>query len=234
MRTSIILSAVVIAAGLVAAPLVVNRPSATVDLGDGGTDAGAGAQRAGSGPPGVRQIRHSRDGGPDVMIVGDRIGVLRNEPDGASSSTAAPPAAAANEASDLQQQIAALKVRTAQLEQQQAASQEQVRQLAQMNEQLKQLNAQAAARQAERAAGSDDAAAHQALVQRAVDGLATVLNRLAGGDDDVGDGLDLADENFPPQARRDIAAARDAIGSHNLGEARALVQSAISDAQAGR
>jgi hypothetical protein len=134
----------------------------------------------------------------------------------------------------LESQITALRAQIGELEEQQASAQSQLQQLQRVNAQLNAINQQLSDTQAQRAEKEQQAAARQEEVQQAIGGLGAASETLARGSTDVGSALDAADETFTPQARRDLAAARTAIATSNLGEARALLQAAIGDAQAGR
>jgi hypothetical protein len=57
---------------------------------------------------------------------------------------------------------------------------------------------------------------------------------LAGGNASIDDQLAQARGAFPPQAQRDIDAARTALQNRDLSAARAYLSAAISDAQQGR
>jgi chromosome segregation ATPase len=178
----------------------------------------------------VRDVK-PRDGGPEVVYVGDKRGI---GPASTPLDAGAPPAANAVTLADLQAQIASLQARQAALQQLQATSQAQAQQLQQMNDQLKQLNAQQAAAQQARADREATAVAQEQQKQTAIQGLGPALEMLNSGNGQVSDLLDAADQSFPPQARREIGAARDAIANSNLNLARGFIRQAINDAQAGR
>jgi|GEM_PF-1478500 len=238
MRLWIISGALALAVGLVAAPLLAVRSSSRT----GGVDGGSGAydgevprsavSNDASRRPAmqVRDVK-PRDGGPEVVYVGDKRGIGP-----ASTPLDAGPAPAANAVAmaDLQAQITALQARQAALRQQQATSQAQTQQLQQMNDQLKQLNAQQAAAQQARADRDAATAAQEQQKQTAIQGLGPALDMLNSGNGQISNLLDAADQSFPPQARREIGAARDAIANSNLNLARGFIQQAINDAQAGR
>jgi cell pole-organizing protein PopZ len=245
MRLWIISGALALAVGLVAAPLLAVRSSPRT----GGVDGGSGAYDGAVPRPAISndasrrpamQVRDvkPRDGGPEVVYVGDKRGIGP-----ASPPLDAGPAPAANAVAtaDLQAQITALQARQAALQQQQATSQAQTQQLQQMNDQLQQmndqlkhLNAQQAAAQQARADRDAATAAQEHQKQTAIQGLGPALDMLNSGNGQISNLLDAADQSFPPQARREIGAARDAIANSNLNLARGFIQQAINDAQAGR
>ena len=70
--------------------------------------------------------------------------------------------------------------------------------------------------------------------QQAIAGLTSVQGALAGGNLDVDAALAETQGSLPPQAQRDLAAARDAVRNHDLYNARVQVAQAIADAQQGR
>jgi cell pole-organizing protein PopZ len=238
MRLWIISGALALAVGLVAAPVLAVRSSSRtgrVDGGSGAYDGGApslGVTNDASRRPAmqVRDVK-PRDGGPEVVYVGDKRGI---GPASTPLDAGASPAANAVTMADLQAQITALQARQAALQQQQATSQAQTQQLQQMNDQLKQLNAQQAAAQQARADREATAAAQEQQKQTAIQGLGPALGMLNSGNGQISNLLDAADQSFPPQARREIGAAREAIANSNLNLARGFIQQAINDAQAGR
>lgn len=239
MRAWIIGGALALAVGLVAAPLLAGRSASRTDGADGGATYDAGLPKLGPSerpPMQVREVK-PRDGGPEVVYIGDKIGVGgggSTKTPAASDAGPAPESSAAAANAELRAQIALLMARQARLQEQQANTQQQTELLQQMNDQLKQLNEQQAAAQQARADREAAAAAQEQQRQAAIQGLEPALEMLTSGNDQIGDILDAADQAFPPQARRDIAAARDAIGTSNLALARSLIQTAILDAQAGR
>jgi len=205
---------------------------------DGMPDAGAGldagplGSSTGTRAPMQRREVQSQDGGPSIVYVGDRAGKLteiKAAIDGGLSAPGAGPLL-----TDLQQQIVALQARQTEMQQRQNSTQEQVQLLQQMNDQLRSLNGQMTQAQTDRAAQAAQAADQQQQTQAAINGLAPALQMLQSGNGQIGDALDAAQQAFPPQAQRDLAAARDAITNSNLNLARGYIQTAIGDAQAGR
>ncbi len=227
MRALLITGVVAVAAGLVAAPLLATRSSSNSDL---STDAGPAGAPAPSGRAPMQRVEvPGRDGGPTIVYVGDKKGQLSESP-----ATDAGPAPAGPSTAELQAQIARLQQRADELQRQQSAAQDQAQLMQETNNQLRALNAQMANAQAERQAREEQTAAQQQAVHGAIAGLGPALDMLTSGNGQVDDALDAADQSFPPQARRDIAAARDAIANSNLNLARGYIQTAIGDAQAGR
>ena len=226
MRALLIAGVVAIGAGLVAAPLLATRSSSNTDVADAGAPA-TPAPAANRAP--IQQVEvPSHDGGPTIVYVGDRPGTLNMSPSLDAGAANGPTIA------ELQAQIAQLRERADQLQSQQSAAQTQVQLMQETNEQLRSLNAQMASAQADRQARQAQADSQQAAVHGAISGLGPALDMLTSGNGQVDDALDAADQSFPPQARRDIAAARDAIANNNLNLARGYIQTAIGDAQAGR
>jgi hypothetical protein len=228
----------VLGAAVFAVPLLAVRSSSNKDgLSDAGVDGGV----APDGNNGVIEVRRDagtrteiKQDGTQVIHVGDPIGILRNyDSVGGDAGTVQPGPSVA----ELQAQIAGLQLQQRALQDRVVAAEnqsQQLQQLQQANDQLSQLNAQLASRQAQRDQAAAESAAQQLQSQHAIDGLGAAMDAMASGNDDVGNALDTADQSFTPQARRDLAAARDAIANKNLAQARALMQTAIGDAQAGR
>jgi len=219
---------------LLGAPLLAAASAARA----AGADSSSAPAGAAAAPPGEATSQSSKR---DVAkkkkaaatAVGDPIGVLHNPPAAARAAKSSAGGKGPTIA-ELQSELEELRARTAGLEQEQRESRAQARLLNQMSEQLRAISSQLAEAQESRGASAAAAAAQSDETQAAIDRLGGALSRLASGNDDVGDALDAAEQAFPPQARRDLAGARDALQTRNLSLARGFILAAINDAQAGR
>lgn len=134
----------------------------------------------------------------------------------------------------LRREVRELSSRTAALEQEAARGRAQQQQLQQISADLAALRQQLAQGQQQQQAAQEQAAAQRDDTQRAISGLLSVQDALAGGNLDVDAALSEAMGSLPPQAQRELAAARDAIRNRDLYNARAHVAQALSIAQQGR
>lgn len=176
------------------------------------------------------------DGGP-VLLGPDPPGRLRpTPPPSRDGGLSLPDAGAADGGprTTQSQQIEELRSRIAALEQQASLSQQQAQQLAQMNDQIQALRQQLAAADARRQEEQREAQQRRASMESAISSLAAAQDQLAAGNTGIEDALNQAQSAFSGQAQRDIQAARIALGNRDLAAARALLATAIQDAQQGR
>ena len=179
---------------------------------DAGTNDG-GVIMLGPDTPGVlTPDRPVRDAGPRVPAV-DSI------PDGGSAQ---------------QLQLQEMRLRISLLEQQLAASQQQVTQMAAMNSQLQALRDQLASTEAAKQQQQDQEMARKQAVNSAISSLGAAQEQLSLGNSSIGAALDQAQSSFTGQAQRDVQVAREALRNGDLSQARAYLNAAISDAQQGR
>jgi hypothetical protein len=106
--------------------------------------------------------------------------------------------------------------------------------LQQLATEMQQVRQQLADAEARRVAEEQQREARRANVQGAVDALVAAQQRLMAGDSSIGAELDRAQATFTGQAQRDVQEARAALENRDLARARALLNAAIFDAQAGR
>lgn len=137
-------------------------------------------------------------------------------------------------ADSLRREVSDLQARTAALERDALRARRQEQQLQQLTEQLAALRQQLAQGQQQQAEAQAQAQAGRDNAQQAISSLLSVQGALAGGNLDVDAALAEAQALAPPQAQRDLAAARDAVHNQDLYNARAQVAQAIADAQQGR
>jgi hypothetical protein len=187
-----------------------------------------------------RRSRGRSDAGPDAgpLYLGpDKPGQLKPDPPAAhDGGTRVPPvdAGLVSDAGTMQSQLQDLRARITLLEQQLAASQQQVQQLAAMNDQLQALRSQLAASDSAKQQQQEQQQVRQEAVQSAIISLGAAQQRLATGDSSIGDALDQAQASFTGQAQRDVQIAREALRNGDLSQARAYLNAAVSDAQQGR
>lgn len=209
-----------------------------------GTDA-PGAADAGGSPgassqsavPQARSRRGGADAGPSrtraqgpVLLGTDPPGRLRPTPADAGV-TAPQDAGPTTEQRELQQ----LRARVDALEQQRFQQQDQqARQLDEVVRQLRELRGQIADGEQRRKAAEDRQEQYRAEVYAGVNALYQAEAMLAGGNSAVDDQLAQAQAAFPPQAQREVQAARSALRNRDLSAARTLLYAAIADAQQGR
>jgi chromosome segregation ATPase len=137
-------------------------------------------------------------------------------------------------ADDLRREVAQLRARISALEQDRGQLQQQSQQLGEVVRQLQELRGQLADGESRRQAEGQREQAHREEVQTGVTALQQAQAMLAGGDASVDAQLTQAQAAFPPQAQKDIAAARGALQNRDLSAARAYLSSAIAHAQQGR
>ena len=176
----------------------------------------------------ARGRRQHRPGGPDAG-VGIAIHVPR---DGGTVDGGA--LATSDELESLRREVAALQARTAALEREASRSRGQEQVVQQLSGQLAALRQQLTQGQQQQVDAQQQEQGRRSDVQAAISGLQGVQSALAGGSLDVDAALAEAQESLPPQAQRDLAAARDAIRNRDVYNARAYVAQAIADAQQGR
>jgi chromosome segregation ATPase len=169
-------------------------------------------------------------GGPDAGVgIAIRVGL-----DGGFSDAGPRSGGSSAEVETLRRQVSELQARTSMLEQQASRGRYQEQLLQQLSDQMAALRQQMAAGQQQRADAQQQAQTQREDAQAAISGLTSVQSALAGGNLDVDAALAEAQGSMPPQAQRDLAAARDALRNHDLYNARAQVAQAIADAQQGR
>jgi predicted nucleic acid-binding Zn-ribbon protein len=183
----------------------------------------------GQARPSARQQRGRPDGGP-ILLGTDPPGRLKPSPssaDGGVSQADAGP-------DEVRRELQALRARVEALEQDRARSQQTIEQLQQLNTEVQQLRQQIADAEAQRQAADEQRAAQQTSVQSAIDALYGAQQKMSGGNSSIEAELERAESAFSGQARRDVEAARAALRNRDLGRARAYLNSAIANAQAGR
>ncbi|HEX4386351.1 MAG TPA: hypothetical protein VH083_25525 [Myxococcales bacterium] len=174
------------------------------------------------------------DGGP-LYLGPDRPGQLKPDPPARDGGPRVPAVDGIPDGGSLAQlQMQELRMRISLLEQQLAASQQQVQQMQTLNEQLQALRSQMASAEQSRQEQQDAQAARQQAVQSAITNLGYAQQKLSIGDPSISDVLDQAQSSFTGQAQRDVQAARDALRNGDMSQARAYLSAAVSDAQAGR
>jgi cell fate (sporulation/competence/biofilm development) regulator YlbF (YheA/YmcA/DUF963 family) len=217
-----------------------NAPAASSDAGsssppnDVGAGAGPAVRAPDAGAPRAAQARpaprvHRRG---NVDYVGDPPG-LRLDADGGANANTPTQAAAQGAAADagVPAREVELRRRIQMLEQQVAASREQITELQAMNEQLAALRQQLA--QAEQARQQAEREAQQRKVdtQQAVSTLYGAQQALANGNGNILDTLTDIEPTLPATAQREIESARASIASGDFYSARMHVAAAIEAAQ---
>jgi len=182
----------------------------------------------GQARPSARQQRGRPDGGP-ILLGTDPPGRLKpaTPSDGGVSQADAGP-------DEVHRELQGLRARVEALEQDRARSQQTIEQLQQLNTEVEQLRQQIADAEVQRQAADQQRATQQASVQSAIDALYGAQQKMTGGNSSIEAELDRAESAFSGQARRDVEAARAALRNRDLGRARAYLNSAIANAQAGR
>jgi hypothetical protein len=216
------------------------RPRPQADRADGGgqdaggaSDAepggGASAQESPGGDTlgGEATRRTMRERAP--RILGDPPGKVRVS-SGETLADAGPPENRA-QVEKLEQQVGELRGRTAALETQLARSQGQAALLQRLNDQMVDLRTQIAAESERKAQAEQAQAAQRQQVQDAVSGLVSAQQILAGGSADVSYALNQAEAAFEGAARRDVAAARQALQNRDLAAARYYLGAAVAHAE---
>lgn len=186
---------------------------------DGGADGGR--------PAGPRKVRKS---GPRVL--GDPPGTLRFRSEPAPPDAGVPDVP--NRVGKLEQEVQQLRAREAALEAQLQQAQGHARLLEELNQQVAQLRAEMAGENQRRAEAEQQRAFQREQVEGAVSGLMAVDQALALGNGDVGGALDQVSASLTGQARRDVAAAQEALRNHDLSRARYYLGSAVAHARAGQ
>lgn len=173
-------------------------------------------------------VPRRRPAGP-VLLGTDPPGKLRPSPPsdaGVAGIDAGPTA--------VEREVQQLRARVDALERERGQVQQQSQQLDEVVRQLQQLRTQIADSEAQKKAADQQQAARREQVQSGVNALYQAQSMLASGNSAVDDQLAQAQAGFPPQAQRDLAAARAALQNHDLSAARAYVSAAIADAQQER
>lgn len=189
----------------------------------------------GGGPQG-RSPRGAADAGtprprtPTPILLGtDPPGKLRPWP-----SDAGPVAQVDAGPSEAQRELQQLRSRVEALERESAQLQQQTQQFQEVARQLQALRAQIADGEDRRQAAEQQQAAGREQLQAGVNALYQAQSMLAGGNASVDDQLSQAQAAFPPQAQREIHAARTALQNRDLSAARSYLSAAIAAAQLGR
>jgi hypothetical protein len=179
-----------------------------------------------------RPARGRADAGERPILLGtDPPGRLRPSPPGPDGGAPAERDAGPDE---VHRELQQLRARLEALEQDRFRSQQTAQQLQQLTQDVQALRQQIADAEAQRQAAEQQRETRRVEVQSAVDSLYAAQQRLAGGNSAIERELELAQGAFTGQAQRDIQAARTALQNRDLAAARALLTSAISNAQAGR
>jgi hypothetical protein len=185
--------------------------------------------RRASGPADGGSPRSKRDAGQKPILLGtDPPGRLRPWPD------AGPVAQVDAGVPAVERELSALRLRVDALERERAQLQQQSQQLSQVVQELQDLRAQLAQGEQRKEADAQQQAARRDALQAGISSLQQAQYALAGGDSAVDDQLAQAQGSFPPQAQKDIEAARTALRNRDLSQARAYLSAAIADAQQGR
>jgi uncharacterized membrane-anchored protein YhcB (DUF1043 family) len=176
-------------------------------------------------------VRRRRDAGDRPIILGtDPPGRLRPAAevgDGGVVERDAGP-------DEVRRELQALRARIDALEQERLRTQQTAEMLQQLNGQVQQMRQQLADAEARRVAEEQQRETQRANLQVAVDTLASAQQRLISGDYSIDAELDRAQATLTGQAQQDVQAARAAVQNRDLARARALLNAAILDAQAGR
>ena len=198
----------------------------------------AAALAQGATGPQARSGRGAADGGtsrvrtPGPIFLGtDPPGKLRPQRDGADGGTAVQRIAASDE---VQRELQQLRARVAALEQERGQIEQQAQQLAEVARQLQELRGQIAEGEQRKAAAQRQERAQLEQRNAGLSALQQAQVALAGGDAAVEDQLAQAQASFPPQAQRDIEAARAALRNRDLSAARAYLGAAAQHAQQGQ
>lgn len=182
----------------------------------------------GQARPAQRQQRGRPDGGP-ILLGTDPPGRLR--PAASSDAGVAQRDAGPDE---VHRELQALRARVEALEQERARSQQTTEQLQQLTSEVQQLRQQVADAETQRQETEQERAASRASTQSAIDALYGAQQKIMGGNSSVEAELDRAQAAFSGEAKRDVEAAREALRNRDLSRARAYLNAAIVDAQAGR
>lgn len=183
---------------------------------------GRRAPRADAGPP------KPRPPGP-VLLGTDPPGRLRafGSPDGGV-------VAQSDAGDELRREVQELRARITALEAERAQHQQQSQQLTDVVRQLQEIRGQLAGSEQRKVAEEEQQKAQYQELQSGVTALQQAQSRLAEGDYTVEAQLEQAQSSFPPQAQKDIAAARGALQNRDLSAARFYLTAAIAHAQQGR
>ena len=217
------------------------RPRPQADRADGGGQAAGGASDA---EPGGGASAQESPGGDTLdgeatrrtlrerapRILGDPPGKVRVS-SGETRADAGPPPENRAQVEKLEQQVGELRGRTAALETQLARSQGQAALLQRLNDQMVDLRTQIAAESERKAQAEQAQAAQRQQVQDAVSGLVSAQQILAGGSADVAYALNQAEAAFEGDARRDVAAARQALQNRDLAAARYYLGAAVAHSE---
>jgi hypothetical protein len=219
------------------------RPHTRAERADGGS-AQDGGEVSATEPVGGASAQESPGGGnlrgeatrPTTReraprILGDPPGKVRISSAETTPADAGQPPENRAQVDKLEQQVGELRGRTAALEAQLARSQGQAAQLQRINDQMAELRAQIAAESQRKAQAEEAQAAQRQQVQEAVSGLVSAQQILAGGSADVSDALSQAEAAFEGDAKRDVAAARQALQNRDLAAARYYLGAAVAHAE---
>jgi hypothetical protein len=182
----------------------------------------------GQAPEGRRPPRGRADAGTGPILLGtDPPGKLRPFGDAGVAHLDAGVDA-------VQAELLQLRMRVEALERERTLSQQQTQQLSEIARQLQDLRSQLADSDVRRQAADQQQAAQREQLQAGVSAIYQAQSMLAYGNASIEDQLAQAQGAFPPQAQRDIDAARTALRNHDLSAARSFLSAAIADAQMGR
>jgi len=182
-------------------------------------------------PTSSRPARKKADAGTGPILLGtDPPGKLRH----ASADAGADGGPGDAGPDEVHRELQTLRARVEALERERAQSQLTAQQLQQLTVEVQQIRQQLADAQARRVAEEQQQQSQEAAVQSGVDTLLAAQERLSSGDANIEAELDRAQASFSGQALRDVQAAREALRNKDLAQARRLLSTAISDAQAGR
>lgn len=174
----------------------------------------------------VKRVPRGSPGGPDAGV-----GIAIHQARDGGVVDAAPPSA---EVETLRRQVTELQARTTTLEREASRGRSQEQLLQKLSDQMAALRQQVAQGQQQQADVQQQAESQREQAQQAISSLVSVQSALAGGNLEVEAALSEAQGSLPPQAQRDLSAAREAIRNRDPYSARALVAQAIADAQQGR
>lgn len=197
----------------------------------------AAALAQGAPRPQGRKRRAPADGGTSrvrtqgpIFLGTDPPGKLRPQRADADGGTQARVAAP----DDVQRELKQLRTRVEALEQERGQLQEQSQQLGEVVRQLQELRGQMAEGERRKQAAQQQERAQREEREVGVGALQQAQSALAVGDTAIEDQLAQAEASFPPQAQRDIEAARAALRNRDLTSVRAYLDTAVQHARQGQ
>lgn len=188
------------------------------------------ASLLGLAPAGRRAPRGRPDGGP-ILLGTDPPGKLRPEPPERDGGAVARLDAGVDAT---RAEVQQLRARVDMLERQQAVLQQQAQQLSEIARELQQIRSELSNAEQRRQSEEQAQAARRDQLQSGLNAIYQAQSMLAGGNSAIEDQIEEAQGGFPPQARRDLDAARTALQNRDLSAARAYLSAAIADAQQGK